>query len=813
MKCKFIETMFSLQMLLFDEGGACLDFSRPLTEIHGALVCSGGEERTAALVRGAVREAVRADPACLPRVHLFLLLNTDLPWPDSLAQQPGLAACLGLLPAPLPLPLYCDLVPQLKLWPALFDTAPHLPPPVLHAVLVALPAPARPPLAAALLAVILQHQRRWADPATLPLVARLTKQFTAAALGAGQGAAARYQAGAAVLLLIKLALRPEPARPGQLVAGPAPAGDQAAVFPELVDTLASVYIQLVGDLSIDSWLECSEVESQVVLDQPGLQYWEDTTTPPPSTLQLLLQHLQAECEQLLDQPSSPARPGTALLLQLLRPTARLYQRSAELALDQNSWQEIVSLVQTSQEDWVLAACLEKLVQCHLEPALPALTTVSPALLVDHAPALLARLDSDPALAAGLAKLLPPVLDLLSLPSLLPLLPGPAASSALRQQDWQTRLVRALNMAGAGAGDDVTAELARLALQDCPTLLSSLLEAVLEEGGRAGPVAASLLALPPLHAALPGLLLPPLTHPHTEQDRRQNCLQLCLSLLHAPAIIDSLLEGVVKALICTDTIVTAEAQCRADNPALQLWWAGAVRQLLETGGVGRVGGRARWRVGVAAVSQLNRLPGRGGSQALTTAPIRAELLAVVKVLVPSCPALPSLLRPHCSAYFAPMAAHPIPSSSDADFATRLHSHYWSAGPGCEAGRGAELLAALPALLPGEWQLLQEAGEAELLAECMLALLCEYDPELGYQLLLSYCSSLPARSSSLPLLCLLLSARLPRPDMTELLWSCLHSTLAKLGTETGEVAALLDTLPDCPGLQVARNMLESRNTETQ
>ena len=130
-----------------------------------------------------------------------------------------------------------------------------------------------------------------------------------------------------------------------------------------------------------------------------------------------------------------------------------------------------------------------------------------------------------------------------------------------------------------------------------------------------------------------------------------------------------------------------------------------------------------------------------------------------------------------------------------------------------GLSAELLAALPALLPGEWQLLQEAGEAELLAECMLALLCEYDPELGYQLLLSYCSSLPARSSSLPRLCMLLSARLPRPDMTELLWSCLHSTLAKLGTETGKVAALLDTLPDCPGLQVARNMLESRNTETQ
>jgi len=373
------------------------------------------------------------------------------------------------------------------------------------------------------------------------------------------------------------------------------------------------------------------------------------------------------------------------------------------------------------------------------------------------------------------------------------------------------------MAGAGAGEDVTAELARLALQDCPALMSSLLEAVLEEGGRAGPVAASLLALPPLHAALPGLLLPPLTHPATEQDRRQNCLQLGLALLHAPAIVDSLLEGVVEALICTDTIVTGEAQCRADNPApaLQLWWAGALRQLLETGGVGRVGGRARWRVGVAAVSQLNRLPGRGGSQALNTALLRAELLAVVKVLLPSCPALPSMLRPHCSAYFAPMAAFPIPSAKDADFATRLHSHYWSSGtgPGREAGRGAELLATLPALLPGEWHLLQEAGVAELLAECVLALLCEYDPELGYQLLLSYCSSLPARSSSLTLLCMLLSAPLPRPDMTELLWSCLHSTLAKLGTEAGEVAALLDTLPDCPGLQVARNMLESRNAETQ
>ena len=96
-----------------------LYFCRPLTEVHGCLVTAGDkQEEVVGSVVAAVRRIVRRvhgggaeeeEAAVSRRVHLFLALNTDLCWPEQVAQLDSLASCAGLV-RPLPLPTYLQIV-------------------------------------------------------------------------------------------------------------------------------------------------------------------------------------------------------------------------------------------------------------------------------------------------------------------------------------------------------------------------------------------------------------------------------------------------------------------------------------------------------------------------------------------------------------------------------------------------------------------------------------------------------------------------------------------------------------------------------
>ena len=105
-----------MQFLVSEDG--MLYFCRPLTEVHGCLVTAGDkQEEVVGSVVAAVRRIVRRvrgageeeEAAVSRRVHLFLALNTELCWPEQLAQLDSLASCAGLV-RPLPLSSYLQIV-------------------------------------------------------------------------------------------------------------------------------------------------------------------------------------------------------------------------------------------------------------------------------------------------------------------------------------------------------------------------------------------------------------------------------------------------------------------------------------------------------------------------------------------------------------------------------------------------------------------------------------------------------------------------------------------------------------------------------
>ena len=80
-----------------------LNFSRPLTEIHGSILTSADQKTIPVNVIKAVREIRQRcrSPEEISKanrdVHFFLLLNTDFSWPQQVAELETVSSCVGLV--------------------------------------------------------------------------------------------------------------------------------------------------------------------------------------------------------------------------------------------------------------------------------------------------------------------------------------------------------------------------------------------------------------------------------------------------------------------------------------------------------------------------------------------------------------------------------------------------------------------------------------------------------------------------------------------------------------------------------------------
>ena len=80
-----------------------INFSRPLTEIHGSILTTDDQKKIPESVIRAVRD-VRQRSGSREEVckvnrdaHLFLILNTEFSWPRQLEELESVASCVGLV--------------------------------------------------------------------------------------------------------------------------------------------------------------------------------------------------------------------------------------------------------------------------------------------------------------------------------------------------------------------------------------------------------------------------------------------------------------------------------------------------------------------------------------------------------------------------------------------------------------------------------------------------------------------------------------------------------------------------------------------
>ena len=80
-----------------------LNFSRPLTEIHGSILTTADKKTIPVNVIKAVREIHQRSrsPGEIAKtnrdVHLFLLLNTEFSWPQQVGELETVSSCVGLV--------------------------------------------------------------------------------------------------------------------------------------------------------------------------------------------------------------------------------------------------------------------------------------------------------------------------------------------------------------------------------------------------------------------------------------------------------------------------------------------------------------------------------------------------------------------------------------------------------------------------------------------------------------------------------------------------------------------------------------------
>ena len=93
-----------------------LNFSRPLTEIHGCLLVAGDkEEDIVKTVVVSVRDILRRCRteaelrSVARRINLYLAVNTDLAWPSAMELMDSVASCLGQVNK-LSVKCYLDIV-------------------------------------------------------------------------------------------------------------------------------------------------------------------------------------------------------------------------------------------------------------------------------------------------------------------------------------------------------------------------------------------------------------------------------------------------------------------------------------------------------------------------------------------------------------------------------------------------------------------------------------------------------------------------------------------------------------------------------
>ena len=505
----------------------------------------------------------------------------------------------------------------------------------------------------------------------------------------------------------------------------------------------------------------------------------------------------------------------AEVTQMLAATARKYDRRLELDMDNLDTAEIFAkLEDASCAEWQLEAYINHVMKDEhcgdiLADEARVLSLHSHAArLKPHIHTLLNRLymsDSSTTSTSCLQHLIWKVLDVMTLEDLSNLVQtfhtNYGLRSLLRSNSWDEKLITTLNKYSPGGSDTATTrDLLLLALEDGAALLDQLLGRAAEDSGKVRTCAEAALEVRPLcRLGSPDTedtvlvvvqkmvdMLESL-HDVTGEDKRQNIFTFLLSLGQTePAVC------VQAALRIIERVLSEFDECISQKTlsCVQL-----ILDMIKTENIyASMNTEVRISLGVSVSVMLNSL-----SSILLTSErqlkFKETALEIVRAIVDQHGNLVDILNNDNSSYFKPAAENSTPGQ-------RVHQHYFSAaGEQCDrapAPASGHLLGLAPALLPAEWRLVVRAPGGEAAAAQLLEVglgLGLWDHDLGYRVLRSVCSELPASWQNLKLFvrCVrdylqffdpyqrytfrLLSA-ITVEDQKQLIWSSIWSNLVKI-----------------------------------
>jgi len=384
-----------------------MEFDRSIALVQGCLLAPPPVETRADLSISEVKPVTQASP--LPRllsvfkqldkinihqiddvnrrIHLFLLINTDFSWTCDLLNNEGFSSLVDIIPRLDP-NVYIEAVRHRNLWKYLIEALQHLP---------------------------LDESRQLWSLATGCLgrhegnvkveewMAKITGITCAAIVAASKapGKEANESIEAAIKVFAENVLKPKYIKDKSVIMAnvlivlrllldlgnnsqkvkiiqiseeteslycftkntqPSTCLDITGVL----DVVLAIFKTLVVDLSLDTWMEWCEISSgDIVCYKDWLEYWSDGE--PPSNMQLLVAHLQAQCRQLLVEREEK----TALVKEMatvMKSTANFYDRKVELNMDEMELVEMMEKVQIL-DGWKQKAFVDHILDENLEESL------------------------------------------------------------------------------------------------------------------------------------------------------------------------------------------------------------------------------------------------------------------------------------------------------------------------------------------------------------------------------------------------------------------------------------------------------------
>jgi len=810
-------------------------YNQAMSVLHGSLIsCTQPTTDQAILlcVRQAMLEIVRncknedEQDTVRREMHIFLLINTDVPWKEDLMENDVLSCLYGLVPKLSP-QLYMTIVSNHNLWKYWVECVPYLPSSSLSELIdVSLAqqiftttlTPASSAILTGLAISCVSSARRNGGSQVKKVLTKVLEKFAKEILKDEKDELHMKSVHLLnVLVVIKSLCTQQEDENENLMKLYAFKKELAStvdtVFSSEIEGLLVIFKALACNFSFDSWISLTEISTNAILQQRDLvNYW--TGEFAPSNMQLLLAHMQAECKQLLEDFSKLQKlEHVTEVLQIMTGFAQHYDRKVELNMDDFELETIFHQLSLS-EGWKKQAYVDHLLEQELDNVLWNEAQLDIFLenaesLGPHVGKLLNHfLNIDKILLMKQKDLFGKIMD--NLPDIevekifTSFHSRFGLTKKLKREDFSQRFVSILNRASGSTLQEsfIRKEFMVLAMEDGETVVKELFNEASNNKGKVDACIMLLLYLVNV-CKVESDQVPLFSSLVTEfiSDRKncgrsfENVVFMAMSVLQSePCFSPDIIEGVVDAVWTQIHHYQIDSVTNLTDMLLGIIKKPQVESFLED--------TLKLKVCVCFITILNNVEGLSLSMEKVFK-LKGDTLEIIGLLVRNSPfkaKLIDVLNRENVTYFS----H-VNSPTLLDY---IHYTNWEKDMKLfstalsPAKLSTQLVSCLPKLLLSEWKSLQAVLElvcpnVEVLTtiiDCLVLSLESSDPGLGHYMVLALCSHITSTSDQDTLVMvvreLFMMLEVVTEEQREVIWPCIHNTVGKyLSLQSGNQDSLV------------------------